>query len=108
MCEECLTVFALEPVCPNPVVVLLPAHDEEVTVGDLVRRVAPEVRGHPVEVVVIDDGSTDETAVPTRAAGAVVQSLGRNRGLGAAVRAGMAWAVERQAASAARPAIDGV
>ncbi|MGH9252564.1 MAG: glycosyltransferase, partial [Acidimicrobiales bacterium] len=67
-------MLPLEPAGPNPVVILLPAHDAEVTVGDLVRRVPAEVRGHRVEVVVVDDGSTDGTAVAARAAGAVVHS----------------------------------
>ena len=67
---------------------VLPApHDEEATVADVVRRAPREVHGHPVEVVVVDDGSTDGPP-PWRAAGATVHSLGRNRGLGAAVRPG--------------------
>ncbi|HYZ99869.1 MAG TPA: glycosyltransferase, partial [Acidimicrobiales bacterium] len=84
---------------PRPVVMLLPAHDEEATVGDVVRRAPATVLGHPVEVVVVDDGSRDATATRARAAGATVRSLGGNRGLGAAVRAGLAWAVEQQAAA---------
>jgi glycosyltransferase involved in cell wall biosynthesis len=91
----------------RPVVMVLPAHDEEITVADVVRRAPRQVHGHPVEVVVVDDGSTDRTAALARAAGATVNSLDRNRGLGAAVRSGVAWAVERRAAAVAFLDADG-
>ena len=96
-----------KPAGADPVVMVLPAHNEEATVGDVVRRTPRDVLGHPVEVLVIDDGSTDRTAAAARAAGATVQSLGRNRGLGAAVRAGLARAVERRAAAVAFLDADG-
>jgi glycosyltransferase involved in cell wall biosynthesis len=91
----------------GPVVMVLPAHDEEMTVGDVVRRAPRHVLGHPVVVLVVDDGSGDGTAALARAAGATVRSLDRNHGLGAAVRAGLVWAVERRAAAVAFLDADG-
>jgi len=76
----------------DPVVVFLPAHDEEASVGDVVRRVPREVDGRRVEVIVIDDGSTDRTADHAASAGATVVSVMPRRGLGAAVRRGLAEA----------------
>ncbi|CAN5727584.1 hypothetical protein BH20ACT2_BH20ACT2_21480 [soil metagenome] len=75
-----------------PVVLFLPAHDEQATVAPVVRRAPATVAGHPVVVVVIDDGSTDTTAAAAKAAGARVVSFAHNRGLGAAVREGLAEA----------------
>jgi uncharacterized membrane protein YbhN (UPF0104 family) len=90
-----------------PVVLFLPAHDEEQVVGLVVRRAPAEVRGRPVVVLVVDDGSTDATAAEAAAAGAEVLRMGRNLGLGAAVRAGLAAAVERGAAAVAFCDADG-
>lgn len=74
----------------RPVVLFLPAHNEAETVAAVVGRVPSTVRDHPVVALVIDDGSTDETARLARDAGARVVSLGSNHGLGAAVRRGLA------------------
>jgi glycosyltransferase involved in cell wall biosynthesis len=82
------------PYMSRPIVVVFPAHNEEPTVGAVVRRTPVEVAGHPVEVVVVDDGSTDGTAAAARAAGATVHAHGANRGLGAAVRTGLAIGVD--------------
>jgi glycosyltransferase involved in cell wall biosynthesis len=92
---------------PAPVVMLLPAHNEEATVADVVRRAPATVAGHPVLVLVVDDGSTDATAAESVAAGAVVHSLGLNRGLGAAVRTGLELAVDQGAAAVAFLDADG-
>jgi glycosyltransferase involved in cell wall biosynthesis len=76
-------------------VVFLPAYNEEMNVGNVIARIPRDVRpGWTVEVVVIDDGSTDRTVEAAVKAGADhVVRMGRNRGLGAAVREGMAACV---------------
>ncbi len=88
------------PVAPGdgPVLLFLPAHDEEATVGEVVARVPSKVLGRPVDCLVIDDGSRDDTAVVAHAAGAEVIRQERNRGLGATVRAGLAEGRRRDAA----------
>lgn len=73
----------------GPVVLFMPAHNEEASVGEVVRRVPDRVLGREVITLVIDDGSTDATARTARAAGAEVLSTAANRGLGAAVRTGL-------------------
>lgn len=78
--------------------VFFPAHDEEATVASVVARTPRAVLGHRVEVVVVDDGSTDATAAEARRAGAEVLAFEHNRGLGAAVRAGLAAGVTAGAA----------
>ena len=91
----------------SPIVLFMPAHNEEESVGACVQRTPATVLGHPVQVLVVDDGSTDTTAARARAAGAEVISLPENRGLGAAVRVGLAAAVDRGAAAVAFCDADG-
>ncbi len=90
-----------------PVVLFLPAHDEQDSVGDVVRRVPATVAGRPVRCVVIDDGSADRTAEVAGAAGAEVVRVAPNRGLGAAVRRGLAEGLARGAAAVAFCDADG-
>ncbi|MBP6833033.1 MAG: glycosyltransferase family 2 protein [Deltaproteobacteria bacterium] len=71
--------------------VVLPAYNESASIGALVRRALERVPGL-LEVLVIDDGSTDDTAARARDAGARVVSLGRNGGKGGALRRGIAEA----------------
>ena len=73
----------------GPVVLFMPAYNEEASVGEVVQRIPRRVRGRRVEALVIDDGSTDATAERARRAGAEVLSLAENCGLGAAVRTGL-------------------
>lgn len=91
----------------GPVVLFLPAHDEEASVGDVVARVPGSVAGRAVRCVVVDDGSTDATAQVAASAGAELVRLGRNRGLGAAVRRGLVEGVARGAAAVAFCDADG-
>ena len=65
--------------------VLIPAHNEERTVGEVVA--VARAAGFPV--VVADDGSQDATAERARAAGAKVVRLEKNQGKGGAYAAGL-------------------
>ena len=73
--------------------VVVPAYDEGPRIGDTVRTLRSVLGGLDLEIVVVDDGSTDGTADLAEAAGAdVVVRQARNGGKGAAVRAGFAAA----------------
>ena len=66
--------------------VVLPARNEQGAVGDTVRRV---LELHPgAQVIVVDDGSTDSTALLAEQAGASVLRRPYGMGNGAAVKAG--------------------
>jgi glycosyltransferase involved in cell wall biosynthesis len=71
--------------------IFIPAWNE----GETVAAVIADVRAQmpDVDILVVDDGSTDETAAIAAAAGARVASLPFNLGLGAALQTGyrMAW-----------------
>jgi glycosyltransferase involved in cell wall biosynthesis len=82
--------------------VVVPAKDEESTIGELLERVARvRVSGHELRPIVVDDGSVDRTAEIARERGAAVVRHHRNRGLGAAVRTGLRAAVEAGASAIA-------
>jgi dolichol-phosphate mannosyltransferase len=73
------------------VVCVAPAWNE----GERIARVVRAVPGDFVETtVVVDDGSIDDTADHAANAGAEVIRSGRNRGVGAAIRSGIDYAIE--------------
>ena len=79
-------------------VVTIPALNESKTIADVIQGIPRPIDGvDEVEVVVVDDGSTDDTAERAQEAGAHVVSHGRTRGVGAAFRTGLAAALERGA-----------
>ena len=73
--------------------VIIPAFNEAATlpsVLDALRTDAPQC-----DVVVVDDGSSDDTARVAKAGGAVVLSLPFNLGIGGALRTGFRYAVDQ-------------
>lgn len=73
------------------VAVLVSAYDCAATI----EAVVSGARGHLDDVLVVDDGSRDQTAARARAAGAAVLQFAANRGKGAALRAGMTALAQR-------------
>ncbi len=80
-------------------VVIIPAYNEALTVGRAIAEVPRQLPGvGSIEVLVIDDGSTDATVDQAMAAGAdAVISLRQNAGLTRAFATGLQAAVERGA-----------
>jgi len=71
---------------------IVPAHNEAGAVAATIHEIREAVPDF--DVLVIDDGSTDETAERARAAGARVIRLPFNLGIGGAVQTGYVWAAE--------------
>jgi glycosyltransferase involved in cell wall biosynthesis len=71
--------------------VIIPALNAERTIA----RVVVDARRQLEPVLVIDDGSTDATGEVARAVGATVLRHDVNRGKGAALKTGFAWALEQ-------------
>lgn len=80
-----------------PLGVVIPALDAAGTIGEVVqatRSVVPHAL-----ILVVDDGSADRTSEIAHSAGATVLRFDRNRGKGAALRAGISALVARQVAA---------
>ncbi|NBO57289.1 MAG: glycosyltransferase family 2 protein, partial [Actinobacteria bacterium] len=72
------------------VLVVVPAFNEAESLGSVVSR----IREFGFQVVVVDDGSEDQTSDVARAAGARVLTLPINLGVGGALRCGFRYAIE--------------
>jgi glycosyltransferase involved in cell wall biosynthesis len=70
--------------------VAIPALNEVATIGDVIAEV--RAAAPTMDVLVVDDGSTDGTAVAARRAGAVVLQLPFNVGVGGAMRTAFLFA----------------
>ena len=74
---------------PN-VSIIIPAYNEAQAIGDVVTKI---IHLYPdFEVIVVNDGSIDDTADVAKAAGALVYSHPQNIGNGAAVKSGIRFA----------------
>lgn len=74
--------------------VAIPCLNEAKTIKSVIRQIPREIESiASIEVVVIDDGSSDETTVEARSAGAEVVRFPVNRGVGVAFQAAVEYAI---------------
>ncbi|WP_038463804.1 glycosyltransferase family 2 protein [Arthrobacter sp. PAMC 25486] len=80
----------MTPPLPQRVLVIMPAWNEGLAVGNTVREVLARPEGY--DILVVNDGSSDNTATVAADAGATVLHLPFNLGVGGAMRAGFKYA----------------
>ena len=71
-------------------VVTIPAFNEEKTIGKVIQEIPKKIKGiKKIEVIVIDDGSTDETATVAKKFGAKIIKNKENLGLATSFKKGL-------------------
>ncbi len=88
--EQPIIVARDVPMSEVSILALIPAWNEATRIGPVVEA----TRAH-LPVLVVDDGSEDDTSAVAKAAGAIVVRHPRNRRKGVALMTGFAWALER-------------
>jgi glycosyltransferase involved in cell wall biosynthesis len=78
--------------CDYKVLVVMPAKDEEVTIGNVLERIKAEYPS--LDILVVDDGSSDATASEAGKKGAEVISHRVNMGVAAAIQTGRRYALK--------------
>jgi glycosyltransferase involved in cell wall biosynthesis len=81
----------------QPLVIVIAAYNEAANIGAVLDEVPSQIVDVPVTLLVIDDGSTDNTTEVAQRHGALVCTLGANRGHGVALRLGYRIAREGRA-----------
>lgn len=76
---------------PQRVLIIIPAFNEETCIAQVVRQL--QVLSVRADILVVNDGSTDQTARVAGSAGAKVLTLPFNLGIGGAVQAGYQYAL---------------
>jgi glycosyltransferase involved in cell wall biosynthesis len=82
---------ALRPKVPPGVSIIVPAHNEEKAIAGVVAHISKVLADMGVEheVIVVDDGSSDNTYQNAQGVGATVLRHANNRGYGAALKTGI-------------------
>ncbi|RLI01308.1 glycosyl transferase family 2 [Candidatus Bathyarchaeota archaeon] len=86
--EELVSILKKKEVEDKEIIVVIPAYNEADNLKELLRKIPKRVCNKKIEVLVIDDGSTDDTAQVAREAGYLVVRNKTRRGGGAALRLG--------------------
>ncbi len=73
--------------------VVIPAYNEEKNISEVIRKIYAS--NLEIDVVVVNDGSIDQTSQKAREAGAIVLDLPLNVGIGGAVQTGYLYALKR-------------
>lgn len=75
--------------------IYMPALNEAEGIGDVIRSLPKEIEGiDEVKILVVDDGSTDDTAKIAKESGADVVSHGFNKGVGSAFQSAVQYSLE--------------
>src|SRR3989338_9042509 len=77
----------------DKILVIIPVYNETKSIGGVVRDIRASLPG--ADVLVVNDGSTDDTSGEARQSGAMVLDLPCNMGLGVAVQSGLIFAQDR-------------
>lgn len=86
--------------------IIIPAWNEEEALPKVLKEIS-DVTGLNADVVVVDDGSSDQTSAVARAAGATVLTLPLNLGVGGAMRTGYLYAQRMNYSRAVQVDADG-
>lgn len=78
--------------------ILIPAYNEENTIGTVIKEIPTNFESiDEIEVIVVDDGSSDKTSSIAKENGAIVYSFPHNKGLAKAISFGFLKGIERKA-----------
>jgi glycosyltransferase involved in cell wall biosynthesis len=89
----------------QPLVIVIAAYNEAANIGSVLDEIPLQIADVRVSLLVIDDGSTDDTAEVARRHGALVCRLKVNRGHGVALRLG--YRIAREAGAQYIATLDG-
>lgn len=77
--------------------IYMPALNEEKTIFDVIEAIPKKIEGFSsIEILVINDGSSDQTVFEAQKAGAIVLSHNKNKGVGEAFQTAVKYALENK------------
>ena len=80
------------------VIIVVPVFNESAVIHKVLKSIPKKIKGvSELNVIVVNDGSTDESQFEVKKAGFVTVDHVINRGLGAAIKTGMEYAREKKA-----------